>query len=213
MHLPQRLPASAAWVDTQGRYLHLRPQREGDAELLGALWNQGLSPAARYNRFLGQSRPLTSVQVTEQAGLACSPPCDSAQGWVIVERAPGGERALAEGRWTPTARRNEGLLALSVMTRCHRQGLARRLLQALLRSGQHAGVLGLSLHVLEANAAAMRLAHQLGFERKAAAPGSPWLRLHYRFQAPPSQAGMPTWARWINTEPLTLRLTQEDFHV
>ena len=175
--MPQTLPN--AWVDAQGRYLHLRPQRPDDAALLGALWNAGLSDAARFNRFQGQSRPRSPQQVAEQAELASG----DGQGWLITERIPGGERALAEGRWTLVGQRGEGQLALSVMTRCQRQGLGRQLLQALLRSAQQAGLCGLSLHALEANVAVQRMASQCGFEHRAAAPASPWIRLHYGFQA------------------------------
>ena len=187
--MPHRPPTPwiDAWIDTQGRYLQLRPQRPDDPARLGALWNAGLSDAARFNRFSGQSQPLSPQRVGEQASLA------GGQGWLIVERLPNGERALAEGRWTPVGHRGEGQLALSVMTRCQRQGLGRLLLQALLRSGQRAGLQRLSLHALEANAAALRLAGRLGFEHHAAPPGSPWLRLHYCFQA--------------------LQLIEEDVHV
>jgi ribosomal protein S18 acetylase RimI-like enzyme len=173
--MPHRLPVT--WIDIQGHYLQLRPQRPDDLARLGALWNAGLSDAARFNRFSGQSQPLSPHQIEEQAALA------GGQGWLITERLPSGERALAEGRWTPLGQRGEGLLALSVMTRCQRQGLGRLLLQALLRSAQRAGLQGLSLHALEANAALLRLAGRLGFEQLAAAPHRPWLRLHYAFQA------------------------------
>lgn len=177
--MPHRPPNAwiNTWIDTQGRYLQLRPQRPDDPARLGALWNAGLSDAARFNRFSGQSQPLSPQRVGEQAALA------GGQGWLIVERLPSGERALAEGRWTPLGQRDEALLALSVMTRCQRQGMGRLLLQALLRSAQRAGLQGLSLHALEANAALLRLAGRLGFEPLAAAPDRPWMRLHYGFQA------------------------------
>lgn len=183
--MPHRLPVT--WIDPQGRYLQLRPQRPDDPSRLGSLWNEGLSDAARFNRFRGRSQPLSPECVGEQAALA------GGQGWLITERLPGGERALAEGRWTPLGRRGDGLLALSVMTRCQRHGLGRLLLQAMLRSGQRAGLQRLSLHALEANAAALRLAARLGFERQPAPAGSPWARLHYCFQA--------------------LQLIEEDVHV
>lgn len=202
-------PPATAWVDPLGRYLQLRPQSEGDAELLGALWNTGLSEAARFNRFLGQSRPLTEPQVMEQAALGCG----TGQGWLITERLPGAaqERALAEARWTPATSRREGLLALCVRTRCQRQGLGRQLLQALLRGAQAQGLHGISLHALEANAAARHLAGKLGFERGAGSPSSPWLRLHYRFRAPPRRLG---WRLWRPATPAgLLQLTEEDFHV
>ena len=166
-----------AWVDAQGRYLQLRPQRADDTALLGPLWNAGLSDAARFNRFQGQSRPLGPLQIGEQSAMT------GGQDWLITERLPGGERALAEGRWTLCGQRSEGLLALSVMTRCQRQGLGRQLLQTLLRSAQQAGLRGLSLHALEANVALLRMAGQRGFERRAATPDSPWICLHYGFQA------------------------------
>jgi len=173
--MPQTL--SVTCVDARGRYLHLHPQRPDDTALLGTLWNEGLSDAARFNRFLGQSRPLGPLQIVEQSAVA------GGQGWLITERIPGGERALAEGRWTLVGQRGEGQLALSVLTRCQRQGLGRQLLQALLRSAQQAGLHGLSLHALEANVAVQRMASQCGFEHRAAATASPWIRLHYGFQA------------------------------
>ncbi|MCV2356866.1 GNAT family N-acetyltransferase [Paucibacter sp. B2R-40] len=198
----------SSWVDPQGRYLQLRPQGAGDAELLGALWNNGLSEAARFNRFLGQSRSLSEPQVAEQVALSAG----VGQGWLITERLPGQERerALAEGRWTPAASRREGLLALCVRTRCQGQGLGRHLLQALLRGAQQQGLHGLSLHALEANADARQLASKLGFECAAAAPGSPWLRLHYRFRAQPQRM---RWPRWHSVTPAGLQFDAEDFHV
>jgi ribosomal protein S18 acetylase RimI-like enzyme len=202
---PLALQPLATWVDPQGRYLQLRPQRADDAELLGALWNGGLSEAARFNRFLGQSRTLTDTEVTEQAALGAR----AAEGWLITEQLPGAQRALAEGRWTPAASRREGLLALCVRTRCQGQGLGRQLLQALLRSAQQQGLQRISLHALEANAAARHLAGKLGFEQAAGSPGSPWMRLHYRFHAQPR---LLHWPLWRLGKPMQLQLTEEDFH-
>ena len=168
------LPASTQrWLDVEGRRFLLRPLRADDSALLGQLWNDHLSRSARFSRFhasLGAFSP-------ERLKRLCQ--IDPAQGgaFLITQLVPGGEVALAEGRWAwlqhssaahlPTGRA-WAELSVSVADRWQGCGLGLRLVQALTRAAQQQGAQGLRAQVLPGNQAMQALLARGGYRRCSA---------------------------------------------
>lgn len=167
-------PAHTAtrWMDAEGRCLALRPLQPDDAPLLGSLWNEALSRPARFNRFhagLGRFSP-------ERLRTLCQ--VDPAQGgaWLVTQRVPGGEEALAEGRWAwqrspgdhPAHGSRWAELSVSVADRWQGRGLGLRLVQAQIEAARRQGALGVRAVTLPGNGAMQALLVRAGFTRCAA---------------------------------------------
>lgn len=170
------------WLDVEGRRFLLRPLRADDTALLGQLWNDHLSRPARFNRFhasLGRFSP-------ERLQGLCEVPPAQGGAFLITQLLPGGEVALAEGRWAwcrrDPAAGSEGLppgprwAALSVSVADHWQGrgLGRRMVHALTAAARQQGAQVIQAQVLPGNAAMQALLEQVGYTRcnSGAGPGT-----------------------------------------
>lgn len=164
--------ACVRWVDAEGRRFALRPLRPDDAALLGHLWNEQLSRTARFNRFhasLGTFSP-------ERLKGCCQVDSTTGGAFLITQAMPGGEVALAEGRWAwkrpvgsqPSPHRRWAELSLSVADRWQACGLGLRTVQALMLDAQKQGARGFQAQVLPGNRAMQALLGRSGFTRCSA---------------------------------------------
>ena len=136
--------------------LTLRPILPQDEELLAELLN-GLSPAARRNRFHGavrvsptQLRQMSCVDYRRQLAL------------VVTAQVDGAERLVADARYCVLDNGQSAEFALVVAERWQRLGLGAWAMQSL----QHATAAGLEWlngDVLQANAPMLRLTERCGF--------------------------------------------------
>jgi len=156
-HYPTR------WIDVWqlpgGRRATVRPVLPQDAELEQALV-RALSPASRYQRFFAPIRELpegwlqrlTQIDYRRQQAF-------------IVETFVGDQAlAVAEARYVVDASGEECEFAVVVADDWQHLGLARRLMQALMRSAAEAGLQRMVGDVLATNRAMLSLAQSLGFK-------------------------------------------------
>jgi len=137
--------------------LTLRPILPQDEELLGELLN-GLSPAARRNRFHGamkvsptQLRQMSCVDFRRQLAL------------VITAHIDGAERLIADARYSVLDDGLSAEFALVVCERWQRLGLGAWAMQSLQHAATGAGLEWLNGDVLQANTPMLRLMEHCGF--------------------------------------------------
>ncbi len=152
-------PPCQRWLDPEGRRYVLRALQAADSALLGELWNQGLSRPSRFTRFHA-SLGCISLQRLQ---AYCQPQPAQGQAFVITQLLPGGERAVAEGRWAWSRQPGQAEISLSVADRYQGFGLGRRLLHTLALAAQVAGAQNLLAQVLHGNGAMQALLQQNGF--------------------------------------------------
>ena len=155
-HYPTR------WIDVWhlpgGRRVTVRPVLPQDAELEQAMV-RALSPASRYQRFFSPIRELP------QGWLERLTQIDYHQQQALIAETFVGEQAVAvaEARYVVDATGREAEFAVVVADDWRHLGLARRLLQALLRAAAEAGLQRMVGDVLATNPAMLSLARSLGF--------------------------------------------------
>lgn len=137
--------------------LTLRPILPHDEELLANLLN-GLSPAARRNRFHGavkvsptQLRQMSCVDYRRQLAL------------VVTAQVDGAERLVADARYCVLDDGQSAEFALVVAERWQRLGLGAWAMQSLQHAAATAGLEWLNGDVLQANAPMLRLTERCGF--------------------------------------------------
>lgn len=140
-----------------GVALTLRPVLPQD-DLLLAEMVDGLSPAARRNRFHGAVR-------LSRAHLQAMSQIDYAQqlGLVVSTQAAGAERVIADARYCVDADQAGAEFALMVDERWQRHGVGRWALQALLGAAQQQGLQWLQGEVLMENTPMLALVRACGF--------------------------------------------------
>ena len=181
------------WIDVwrmaDGRRLTLRPVLPQDAELEQALV-RALSPASRYQRFFSPIRELpagwperlTQIDYQQQQAF-------------IVETFVGDQAlAVAEARYVVDAAGEECEFAVVVADDWQHLGLARRLLQSLLRSATEVGLKRMVGDVLATNHAMLSLARSLGFQVVRHPDGGALVRRVQRSLDRPAEAGLQTGA-------------------
>lgn len=193
-HYPATLIDSRRGRD--GAALTLRPVLPQDDLLLAELVN-GLSPAARRNRFHGAVR-------LSRAHLQAMSQIDYAQqlGLVVSTQAAGAERVIADARYCVHADQTSAEFALMVDEHWQRHGVGRWALLALVGAAQQAGLQWLQGEVLIDNAPMLALVQACGFalcphpadERLVLAQR----RLGQATQAVPARSPVPLrWLRWL----------------
>lgn len=140
-----------------GVALTLRPVLPQDDLLLAELVD-GLSPAARRNRFHGAVR-------LSQAHLQAMSQIDYDQqlGLVVSIQAAGNERVIADARYCVDTDGAGAEFALMVDERWQRHGVGRWALQALLGAARQAGLQWLQGDVLMENTPMLALVQACGF--------------------------------------------------
>jgi acetyltransferase len=151
------------WIDVWqlpgGRRVIVRPVLPQDAELEQAMV-RALSPASRYQRFFAPIRELP------QGWLERLTQIDYRQQQALLAETFVGDQALAvaEARYVVDDSGRECEFAVVVADEWQHLGLARRLLQALVRSAAEAGLQTMAGDVLATNHAMLSLARSLGFQ-------------------------------------------------
>jgi len=137
--------------------LTLRPILPQDDELLAELLN-GLSPAARRNRFHGAMK----VSPTQLRQMSCvDHRCQLAL--VVTAQVDGAERLIADARYCVLDDGVSAEFALVVSERWQRLGLGAWAMQSLQHAATGAGLEWLNGDVLQANAPMLRLMEHCGF--------------------------------------------------
>ena len=185
-HYPTR------WIDVWqlpgGRRATVRPVLPQDAELEQALV-RALSPASRYQRFFAPIRELpegwlqrlTQIDYRRQQAF-------------IVETFAGDQAlAVAEARYVVDAGGERCEFAVVVADDWQHLGLARRLMQLLLRSATEAGLTQMVGDVLATNRAMLSLAQSVGFKvSRHPDGGAQVLRVQRALQRAADPAAAPT---------------------
>lgn len=162
-HLPCPAPAAAPaapWLARCGTRLALRPVRPPGADMLGALFENGLSATARRQRFHAAVRCLSPVQLAWLASADFR--CHAA--FIVTRQAGGVEHAVAEGRWVRSGSAAAAEFALSVADAWQHQGIGHRLLCTLVDTARAQGIGWLHGDVLSGNQAMQALAGSQCFD-------------------------------------------------
>ena len=125
----QPLEYSTTWTSACGTQLKLRAVRPDDAALLGELFDDGLSRAARYSRFHGAVGRLSAARLAWMADADFK----HHVAFIVTRCEDGLEHAVAAGRWVRTAVAPGAEFALSVADAWQGCGIGRRLLSALVQ--------------------------------------------------------------------------------
>jgi len=161
-------------VDLQlrdGRRVSLRAVRPQDKEALQAAIKR-LSPESRYARFMSPLRELTPKMLER----AANPDPDYELQLVAVCGGGPQETIVGGGRYCGSAGSTECEFALAVADAWQGLGLARRLLESLMRAARARGMERMEGYILASNSRMLGLAKRLGFA-EAASPEGPSVRL------------------------------------
>jgi GNAT superfamily N-acetyltransferase len=153
---PLRLPG--------GQRATVRPVGPSDADIMQA-YVRGLSPAARYNRFLGPLSELPAGELDRITHL------DGRRHMALVAETTtdGGCLAIGEARYAMAPDTSECECAVSVAEAWRGQGLGALLLTDIERRARRLGARTLVADVLRTNEPMQRLARKLGFRIAARA--------------------------------------------
>jgi GNAT superfamily N-acetyltransferase len=150
-----------------GREVTLRAVRVDDGERLRSAIRR-LSPESRYTRFFSPLRDLTPRMVER----ATHPDAALELQLVAVAGKGGEEEIVAGARYAATPERSQDCeFAVTVADDWHRVGLARHLLEALMRTARARGFERMEGYILSTNAAMLGLATKLGFAAVASPEG------------------------------------------
>jgi acetyltransferase len=150
---------TVTWTTACGTELTLRPVRPEDAALLGELFEDGLSRAARYSRFHGAVGRLSASRLAWMADADFQ----RHAAFIVTRWEDGLEHAVAEGRWVRTAVTPGAEFALAVADAWQGRGIGRQLLAALVQAGREQGLPCLLGDVLPGNQAMQSLARSQRF--------------------------------------------------
>jgi len=138
----------------------LRAVRPQDGDMLQTAI-RGLSSESRYSRFFSHMRELTP-QLLERA---TNPEGERELQLVAIVPADAGEVIVGGARYAGTEGSKDCEFAIAVADEWHGRGLARQLLEALMRTACERGFERMEGYILASNAAMLGLAKRLGFER------------------------------------------------
>ena len=157
-----------------GRRVKLRAVRADDKEKIQATL-RGLSAESRYARFMSPLREL-SPQILERA---TNP--DSTRELQLVAVTGAGEREeiVAGARYSAAPGSRDCEFGIAVADAWHSQGLARHLLEALMKAARERRFERMEGYILASNSRMLGLAKRLGF-KEIASPEGPTVRLMRR---------------------------------
>ena len=150
-----------------GRVLTVRAIRADDRDALQTAV-RALSPDARYSRFFSPLRELPAPLLER----ATHPDADSELQLVAVV----GDAIVAGARYAGTAEPMCCEFAVAVLDEWQRCGLARRLLEELMRTARARGFHHMEGYILSSNVGMLGLAKRLGFA-PVPSPEGPTIRL------------------------------------
>ena len=161
-------------VDLQlrdGRRVTVRAVRPEDRDPFQAAL-KGLSEQSRYSRFMSPVRELSPKMLDR----AVNPEPGRELQLVAVSGSGPQQKIVGGARFSAAAGSNDCEFALTVVDDWQGIGLARRLLEALMRAACAAGFERMEGYILASNAAMLGLAKRLGFER-VESPEGPTVQL------------------------------------
>jgi GNAT superfamily N-acetyltransferase len=154
-----------------GRRVTLRAVRADDEDEFQEAF-RSLSAESRYSRFMSPMREL-SPRMLERA---VHPDADRELALVAVVEEGAKERIVGGARYASAAGSRDCEFAVAVVDEWHGLGLARRLLEALMREARARGFERMEGYILATNAAMLGLAKRLGFA-PVESPEGPSVRL------------------------------------
>lgn len=154
-----------------GRHVTLRTIRTDDKEKLQEAM-RALSTRSSYYRFFSPLREL-SPQLLERA---THPEADRELQLVAVVGEGGEEKIIGGARYAAAAASKDCEFAVAVVDEWHGLGLARHLLEALIRTARARGFEHMEGYILATNRPMLRLAKRLGFV-DVESPEGPSVRL------------------------------------
>lgn len=157
-----------------GRRVTLRAVRPGDRDALQTAIKR-LSTEARYSRFMSALHELPP-RLLEQA---VNPREDRELQLVAVHEEGLQQTIVGGARYSAAAGSRDCEFAIAVADDWQRMGLARRLLEALIREARSRGFERMEGYILASNARMLGLAKRLGFAR-AESPEGPTVLLMRR---------------------------------
>jgi len=172
------------WRLRSGRSVTVRVVRPDDqARLQDAIGH--LSDESRYMRFMGFTREL-SPQLLEKA----THPVPGCELQLVAVTGEGDAETIVAGARYAAESSDDCEFAVTVLDEWRRLGLARRLLEALIRSAQRQGFKRMTGYVLATNAGMLALARRMGFVQ-VTSHEDPTIRVVRRdlTAAPPRGAG------------------------
>ena len=141
-----------------GRRVRLRAVRADDEDKLQAALRD-LSPESRYSRFMSPLREL-SARMLERA---TRPDAKLELQLVAVAGEGEEERIVGGARYAAAEGSADCEFAVAVVDQWHGLGLARQLLEALMRTARARGFVRMEGYILATNAPMLGLAKRLGF--------------------------------------------------
>lgn len=154
-----------------GTEVTIRTVRADDGDKLQTAI-RSLSPESRYSRFFSAMRELTP-QLLERATY---PDAKRELQLVAVAGSGAEEEIIGGARYAATATDGDCEFAVAVVDEWHRRGLARLLLETLMRLARARGFARMEGYILATNSAMLGLAKRLGFET-VKSPEGPTVRL------------------------------------
>ena len=158
--------AISSWQSPDGAVVTIRSTRPDDASIAQD-FVRGLSPEARYFRFMGAVRELTPQMLSRFVRI--DPASEVALVAVTSQgRAP---RQLGECRYAVCPGSADCEFAVAVLDAWQRRGLGQRLLSELIGIARSRGLRAMIGEVFATNAAMLALALKLGFKISASSEG------------------------------------------
>ena len=159
-------PAISSWQSPDGAVVTIRSTRPDDASI-AQNFVRGLSPEARYFRFMGTVRELTPQMLSRFVGIDTA----SEVALAAVTSQDGPQRQLGECRFAVCPGGHDCEFAIAVSDAWQRQGLGQRLLSELIGIARLRGLRAVFGEVFATNAAMLALALKLGFRISASSEG------------------------------------------
>jgi GNAT superfamily N-acetyltransferase len=137
-----------------GRAVHIRPLRPGDADRLARAYDR-LSPESKYQRFLALKPHLSGAELRYLTDV------DGIDRFALAATGPDGE-IVAVGRYARLAEDPSSAEFAVGVGDCHqRQGIGKLLIERLADEAARHGVVRATASMLATNIAAHRLMHRL----------------------------------------------------
>jgi len=154
-----------------GRRVKLRAVRADDKDKLQATL-RGLSAESRYARFMAPLREL-SPQMLERA---TRPDAERELQLVAAVGEGGQEKIVAGARYSAAPGSRDCEFAIAIIDEWQGQGLARPLLESLMRAARARGFERMEGYILASNSRMLGLAKRLGFT-EVTSPEGPTVRM------------------------------------
>lgn len=154
-----------------GRGVRLRAVRADDKDKLQAAV-RSLAAESRYSRFMSPIRELSPKMLDR----ATQPYADRELQLVAVVGDGQQEKIIGGARYAAAAGSTDCEFAIMVVDEWHRLGLARQLLETLMRAARARGFARMEGYILATNIPMLGLARRLGFAQ-AESPEGPTVRL------------------------------------